>query len=179
MEPPEGDWLLVVYVRSTLEVVGKRYLNFRPIPISFRDLTTVLPTGVDMHVPQDFVEIVAEGDQWAGVRVWHFDGSEIALWWAPGPIEPLQLNNAIVMLEATHDPENPPGVLNAEETEWQGRKAFLFREDWRQDQPVASEALVVQGANHWLYVLRMRTTGDTDVSPLMRQVWETFTFVED
>jgi hypothetical protein len=179
LEPPEGDWLLVVYVRSTLEVAGKRHLAFRPTPIRFRDLAAVLPAGVSMRVPQDFIEVAAEGDLWAGVRAWHFGGSEIALWWAPGPTEPLSLSNAIVILEATHAPENPPVVSGSEETEWQGQMAFLFHEDWPPDQPGASEALVVQGPDHWLYVLRVRTAGSKDIPPLMRQVRATFAFIED
>ncbi|MBE9471183.1 MAG: hypothetical protein IMY75_03615, partial [Chloroflexi bacterium] len=43
-----------------------------------------------------------------------------------------------------------------------------------------AEALVVQGPDYWLYVLRVRAVGsESDViPPLLRQVWETFAFVE-
>jgi hypothetical protein len=180
LKPPEGDWRLVVYVQSTLEVEGKRELVFRPAPIRFRDLTDTLPAGVDVRVPQDFAEVVAQGDQWAGGRVWRYGGGELALWWAPGPIEPLLLNNAVVMLETTHDPETPPRVLDVEDVEWQGQTAFLFHEEWPGAEEGPSEALVVQGPDYWLYVLRVRAVGsESDViPPLLRQVWETFAFVE-
>ncbi len=182
LKPPKGDWRLVVYVQSTLEVEGKRELVFRPAPIHFRDLTDALPAGVDVRVPQDFAEVVAQGDQWAGGRVWRYGGGELALWWAPGPVEPLLLNNAVVMLETTHDPETPPRVLDVEEMEWRGQTAFLFREQWpgAEEEKRPAEALVVQGPDHWLYVLRVRAVGgESDViPPLLRQVWETFAFVE-
>jgi hypothetical protein len=179
LEPPEGNWLLVVYVRSALEVAGERHLAFRPDPIQFRNLADVLPVGVDVRVPQDFVELLAEGDRWAGGRVWRLGGAEMGLWWAPGPAEPLLLNNAVVMLEATYDPKDPPDVLDVEELEWQGQMAFLFREDWSRMGGGPAEAWVVQGPDHWLYVLRMRTLGDEDIPLLLRQVWETFTFIEE
>ena len=174
LEPQEGDWRLVVHVRSALKVEGEQRLVFRPAPIRFRDLTGVLPAGVDLRVPQEFVEAVAQGDQWAGGRVWRYGDSEVALWWAPGPDESLLLDNAIVMLEATHDPGEPsPVVVGVTEMEWQGQTAFLFHEDW----PAGpSEALVVQGPDYRLYVLRVRTTGGETIPPLPHQVWETFTF---
>ncbi len=178
LEPPEGDWRLVVYVQSTLEVEGKRELIFRPAPIRFRDLTGDLPTGVDVRVPQDFAVLVAQGDQWAGGRVWRYGDGEIALWWAPGPIEPLLLNNAVVMLETTHDQDAPPRVLGVEEMERQGQMAFLFHEDWPGAEGGPGEALVVQGPDYWLYVLRMQAIGSDTIPPLLRQVWETFAFVE-
>jgi hypothetical protein len=179
LEPPRGSWLLLVYVQSTLDVAGARHLLFRPDPIHFRDLTDVLPAGVDIHVPQDFVEAVVAGDQWAGGRAWRFDDAEIALWWAPGPAEPLLLNNAVVMLEATHDPDEPPNVLDVEETEWQGQTAFLFHEDWPGADDSPAEALVIQSPDRWLYVLRVRAMDDKDIPLLLRQVRETFTFVEE
>jgi hypothetical protein len=183
LRPPEGDWRLMVRVQSLLDVVGEPMLVFRPAPIPFRDLVDVLPAGVSLLVPRDFAEPVAQGDPAAGGRVWRYGDGEIALWWAPGPVEPLLLNNAVVMLEATHDPEGPPDVIDVEETEWQGRTAFLFYEDWPEDLPGAkggpAEALVVQGPDYHLYVLRVRALGRKTIPPLLRQVWETFTFAEE
>ncbi|MCP4542358.1 MAG: hypothetical protein GY832_34990 [Chloroflexi bacterium] len=178
IEPREGDWLLVVYVRSSLDVAGERYLTFSPDPVHFRDLTDILPAGVDMHVPQDFVEIVAKGDQWSGGRVWRFGDAEIALWWAPGPAEPLLFNNATVMLETTHNPNEPPTVLGVEETEWQKQISFLFHEDWSAVGGGTAEAVVIQGLDRWLYVLRTRTLSDESIPILLRQVQETFTLVD-
>jgi hypothetical protein len=179
LEPPEGQWRLFVIVRSSLEVTGEWNLAFVPEPIAFRDLANVLPPGANVRVPLDFWEVVAEGDQWAGSRVWRYGGSEVALWWAPGPAEPLLLNNALVMLEATHDPDGPPDVLSVEETEWQGLTAFRFLEAWSGADGGSSEAMVVQGPDRWLYVLRMRTTDGGSIPQLLRQVRETFVLAED
>jgi hypothetical protein len=183
LEPPEGDWRLIVHVRSTLDVVGERVVVFQPDPIVFRDLAGDLPAGVSLRVPQEFMEALARGDLWAGGRAWRYADGELALWWAPGPVEPLLLNNAVVILEATHDPDAPPRVLDVEETQWQGQTAFLFHEEWPGDRPGAeggpAEALVVQGPGYWLYVLRVRTLGGEAIPPLFRQVRETFAFVEE
>jgi hypothetical protein len=132
-----------------------------------------------MRVPREFVEAVAQGDRWAGGRVWQHGDGEVALWWAPGPAEPLLLSTAVVMLEATHDPDAPPSVLDVEEREWQGQTAFLFHEDWPGADGGPAEALVVQGSDYWLHVLRVRARGSESVPPLLRQVWETFALVED
>jgi hypothetical protein len=177
LEPPEGDWRLTVYVRSTLEIEGERELIFQPGSLRFRDLTDVLP-GVDMRVPQEFVEAVPRGNQVAGRRAWRYGDGEVALWWAPGPTEPLLLNNALVMLETTHDPDAPARVLDVEEIEWQGQIAFLFRENWSGAAGGPAEALVAQGPDYQLYVLRVRAMGSEMIPPLLRQVWETFAFVD-
>ncbi len=178
-ESPEGNWLLVIYVQSVLDVTGKRHIAFVPDSIAVRDLTDVLPPGVNMRVPQDFVEIVAEGDPWSGGRVWRFGDAEIALWWAPGPAELLLFNNATVMLETTYSPNALPNVLDVEGTEWQGQTAFLFREDWSEAGGGTAEALVIQGPDRWLYVLRVRTWNDEGIPLLLRQVRETFTLFEE
>ena len=115
----------------------------------------------------------------AGGRVWRYGGGEVSLWWAPGPVEPLLLNNAVVMLEATHDPSAVPQVLGVEETEWQGQTAFLFQEDWPGANGGPAEALVIQGPDHHLYVLRVRATGGEVIPSLLRQVWETFALDEE
>jgi hypothetical protein len=179
LEPPEGDWRLTVQVRSTLEVEGEQEVIFQPTPIRFRELTDTLPSGVDMRVPWEFVEVAAPGNRAAGGRVWRYGDGEVALWWAPGPVEPLLLNNAVVMVETTHDPDIPVRVLDAEEIGWQDQIAFLFREHWSGVEGGPSEALVVQGSDYRLYVLRVRAMGGETIPPLLRQVWETFAFVVD
>ena len=178
LEPPDGDWRLVARVLTVLDVEGEAELVFRPAPVRFHDLTGVLPAGVDVHVPQAFTEVTAQGDQWAGGRVWRYRGGEVALWWAPGPTEPLLLSNAVVMAEATYG-LGTPVVQSAEETEWQGRSAFLFREEWAGADGGPAEALVVQRSDLWLYVLRVRALGHDEIPPLMRQVGETLSFVEE
>lgn len=178
LDPPEGDWQLSVGIRSTLDVEGEQVLVFQPAPIHFHDLADDLPAGVDVRVPQDLAEVSAYGDQWAGGRVWRYGDGELSLWWAPGPIEPLLLNNAIVMLETTHDPDAPPRELDVEEMEWGGHTAFLFLEEWAGSESSPAKALVVQGPDYWLYVLRVRALGGEEIPLLLRQVWETFTFAE-
>lgn len=179
LDPPAGDWRLVVSVRSELAVEGERELVFRPTPIHFYDLVSSPSAGVEMRVPWNFVQTAAQGDAWAGGRVWRYGGGELALWWAPGPTEPLVLDNATVMVEATYNPDAPPQVQSVEETEWQGYTAFLFRENWPGTGGGPAEALVVQGPDYRLYVLRIRALGGTAIPPLMRQVGETFAFVEE
>jgi hypothetical protein len=184
LEPLGGYWWLLVHVESTLEVAGDKALAFRPTPIRFRELTNALPGGVTMRVPVAFTEVITQGDQAAGGRVWRFctmalpglcrEEGEVALWWAPGPAEPLLLNTAIVMLETTHDPDKPPRLQDVEETLWEGQTAFLFREDWRGDQGGPAEAWVIQGPDRWLYVLRARVIGGREIPALLREVAETF-----
>jgi hypothetical protein len=111
--------------------------------------------------------------------VWRYGGGEIALWWAPGPVEALLLNNAVVLVESTYDLGAPAQVQSVEETEFQGRKAFLFQESWPGTNGGPSEAMVVQGDDYQLYVLRVRAIGGESIPPLLRQVGETFTFVEE
>lgn len=177
-EPLPGYWWVIAHVETGLPVTGDRVLTFEPVPIDFRVLTDTLPAGVTLRVPEAFEEVTALGDPWAGGRVWRYDGGEVALWWAPGPTEDLLLNNAVVMLEATHDTEDPPAVANVEEGELQGRTAFFFEETWPGYEGGPAEAMVVQGDDFRLYVLRIRAVGSDAIPVLMRDVGETFAFVE-
>jgi hypothetical protein len=183
LEPMEGDWRLAVSVHSELRVEGERRVLFRPATIQFHDLAGALPAGADLRVPHDFIERLAQGDPQAGGRAWRYGDAELALWWAPGPVKPLLFNTAVVMLEATHDVEHPPQVLGVEEIEWQGRTAFLFPEDWPEDEYGTpggpAEAMVAQGPDYHLYVLRTRALGTETIPPLLRQVGETLAFSEE
>jgi len=154
--------------------MGERARAFYLRPVSFRDLTQVLPKGVELRVPTDFAEVSAQGDQWAGARVWRYGDGEIGLWWAPGPAEPLQLHNAIMMLEATHPPEQPPRVLDVEEIEWGGQPAFRFREHWPGKEGGQAEALVTLGPDYRLLLLRVRATNGGAIPTLLHQIEETF-----
>jgi hypothetical protein len=185
LEPDPGDWWLVLDVESELEVEGSRTKSFQPAPVPFRDLTGLLPAAADLHVPQDLMEVQAQGDMTAGGRVWRYEGDddtsphgEVALWWAPGPHKPLSINTAVVMLEATYG-TNTPTATSTEETEWQGQTAFRFQETWPGPEGGPAEALVVQGPDYWLYVLRVRALGGNDIPRLMREIGETFAFREE
>jgi hypothetical protein len=177
LEPIEGDWWLAIDVESELPVQGKRTLAFRPTPIRFREMADILPPGIDLQVPQDFVETTAQGDQVAGGRVWRYGGGEVSVWWAPGPTKLLRYNNAVSMVEATYGTD-APAVSSSEELDWQGQQtAFLFHEEWPGEGGGPGKTLVVQGAGFWLYAVRVRATGGETIPQLLEQVWETFAFV--
>jgi hypothetical protein len=176
LQAREGDWRLDVIVQSALEVAGERRLLFQPSPIHCRDLAGTLPSAVDVCVPRDFVEFAAQGDQVAGERVWRYGSGEVGLWWAPGPVEPFLLNTALVMLETTYGVD-APAMQGFEETAWQGQAAFLFREDWPGAEGGPGEALVIQGPDRWLYVLRVRALGSGTIPPFLWQIRDTLTWV--
>jgi hypothetical protein len=176
LQAREGDWRLDVIVQSALDVAGERRLLFRPSPIHCRDLAGILPPQVDVCVPRDFVEFAAQGDQVAGERVWRYGSGELGLWWAPGPAEPFLFNNALVMLETTYG-VSTPAMQSFEETEWQGQTAFLFHEDWPGAEGGPGEALVVQGPDDWLYVLRVRALGGGAIPQFLQQIRDTLTWV--
>jgi hypothetical protein len=179
LNAPTGHWWLVVKVKTTLDIIGERMLAFQPAPIEYHVLTETLPAGVTLRVPLAFTEVITQGDQYAGGRVWQHTGGEIALWWAPGPTEELLLNNAIVMVETTHNPESPPEVLSAEETKWQEQPAFLFQEMWPGSEDGPAKAWVIQGPDYWLYVLRVRAVGEETIPILLQEVAATFAFEEE
>jgi len=183
LDPPPGEWLVIVFVESPLAVEGDRGVYFRLEPVPFRDFAADVAfrasAGVRLRVPQAFAEVVAEGDAWAGGRVWRYGDGEVGLWWAPGAVEPMMFSTALVMVEATYDPDAPARVLDVEEVAWQGQKAFLFHETWPGPEGGPGEALVVQGPDYWLYVVRMRALGTQEIPPLVRRVWETFAIAEE
>jgi hypothetical protein len=175
LEPIEGDWWLAIDVGADLPVLGRRTLPFQPTPIRFREMADILPPGIDLLVPEDFMEMAVQGDQVAGGRVWRYGGGEVSVWWAPGPTKPLRYSNAVSMVEATYGTD-APAVSSSEELEWQGRTAFLFHEEWPGEGGGPGKTLVVQGADFWLYAVRVRATGGETIPQLLEQVWETFAF---
>jgi len=153
--------------------------TFQPSPIVFRELSATLPAGVTLSVPDAFRLELALGDPLAGARIWRYSDGQVSLWWAPGPSEPLVLDTALVMLEATFESEHAPRVLDVEEGEWDGQRAFRFTEGWPDSAGGAAEAWVIQGPAHWLYVLRVRPVGAREAPPLVREVRDTFAFVPE
>ncbi len=178
LEPLSGYWWLIVHVDSGLQVVGDPALFFGVDPVVFRDLTGTLPSAVTMQVPVGFDEVVAQGDPWAGGRVWAHGGGEVALWWAPGPTEDLAVSNALAILESTYaaDPRgsDPPTVSEFLPIDWQGRPGFAFPETWPGSGGGPGRAWVIQGPDYWLYVLRVRGTGIDHIPSLNEAVAETF-----
>jgi hypothetical protein len=105
----------------------------------------------------------------------------VSLFWAPGPTERLFYDNALVMVEATYDPEYQITLERVEETTWgeDERLAFIFYETWRAGTTVGpAEVLVLQGPDYRLYVLRIRGLEGSEIPSLMRDVRDTFRFVE-
>ena len=180
LQPLAGMWRVVVIVKSSLPVAGPRALFFEPQPIPTVDFSAdpTFRPGVELALPREFTQTAAWGAAWAGYRVWRAEGGEIGLWWAPGPTEALALNTAVVMLEATYDPAMPPRWLEVVETEWDGQRAYLFREAWAGPEGGPGESLVVRGPDLWLYVLRVRALGAEQIPELVRMVRDTFGFAE-
>lgn len=184
LEPEAGNWLLMLYIRSELNVVGQRAQVFQPVAPPYRELSGTLPSNVTLRVPQAFVEVAAQGDAWAGSYAWHACPADtriactgqgaVSLWWVPGPAEPLQLQAALALLDATHDPDHPPAILTTEESSWQGYAAYRFIEEWPGYHGGPAEAWVIQDDAHWLYVLRTRAIGEDDVPRLVQEVGATF-----
>lgn len=179
LDPPAGVWRLVVGLSASRPVIGEQTLDFSTAPVAFRELDAVLPAGVTLRIPQAFDEVLAQGDERAGGRVWRYGEGELALWWAPGPTEELLYDNALVMLEASHaaSGEETPEVLAGEEMDWQGRMAFRFQEEWPGQEGGPAEVWVLQGDDHWLYVLRARACGVEGIPVLLKEVQATFEFV--
>lgn len=182
LEPLPGYWWLIVHVESQLPVVGQPALFFEATPPTYRDLTDVLPEAVTLNIPQAFQDVVMQGDTWAGGRIWAHGEGEIGLWWAPGPTEPLLLNNAIAMLEATYAADDRretwPSISEVVETTWQDRPAFQFPEVWPGPDGGEGQAWVIQDNDFWLYVLRVRTLNTMPQPSLHTQVAQTFAFKE-
>ncbi len=172
LDPLPGDWRVVVGVNTQRSLIGEQTLSFTPVPIAYRPLTETLPSGVSLRVPEAFEEIAAQGNARAGYRRWAYAGAELGLWWAPGPTEPLQRDTALMMLEATRD-ASAPALRTFDETTWGERTAFAFTED------ASGEGWVLQDDAYMLYVLRLRSPDDGDVSDIVREVLETFRFVID
>ncbi|MCD6286530.1 MAG: hypothetical protein J7M39_11520, partial [Anaerolineae bacterium] len=186
LEPLSGYWWLIVHAETQLPVEGTPALFFEIEPVIYRDLTGTLPSGVTLRVPADFREVVAQGNQQAGGRVWQHQDGEVGLWWAPGPTEVLLLSNALVALEATHTADSDargrsdvvPAPVEYFETEWQGQQTFEFPEIWPEPDGGPGHAWVIQGPDDWLYILRVRALGWETLPSLHVEVASTFTFVQ-
>lgn len=172
-----GTWHIAITVTAPIEVRGARELSFEPEPVSFHDLEDVLPPSARILVPEVFEERAALGDDWAGGRVWEYANSELALWWAPGPTEPLHYAAAWALVEATYEPDRRgalPEILDFEEVTWGERPAFRFREMYPGRSGGEATVWVIQAKDYRLYLLRMRSLGGRTVHPLVVRVTESF-----
>lgn len=175
LEPPEGEWRLTVFIYTAVAVNGGRTIVFRPAPVPRRDLSGQVREGITLHVPQPFAAVKAEGDEIAGGRAWIGSGGEVGLWWTPGPAEPLVQDTAQVLVEATHPTSGPAEVVEIEPVEWNGLPAFRFSERWPEG---PAEALVVQGPDRWLYLLRVRALDGEVIPPLLMDILATLRLEE-
>lgn len=184
LEPLSGYWWMIVDAETELSVEGTPVRFFEIEPVTYRDLTGTLPSGVTLRVPADFHEVVAQGNQQAGGRVWQHRDGEVGLWWAPGPTEALLLSNALVALEATHAADGDargrleavPTPVEFFETEWQGQPAFEFPETWPDPDGGPGRAWVIQAPDDWLYILRVRALARETLPSLHVEVVNTFAF---
>jgi len=135
------------------------------------------PVVVDAVVDQirKGTAIRHEGDQISGVRVWSMLDGEVGLWWLPGPAEPLSLDTASVMLAASHPEDANVEILSLQTLEWGDLSGFRFVEDWFEG---PAEALLVQGPDRWLYLVRVRALDDGEISPLLRDIQASFGLTE-
>lgn len=163
LDPSQGNWRLTVFIHTKIPVNGGRTILFQPAPVPLRDLRGQVREGVTLHIPQAFVGVRAGGDLVAGHLAWAGADGEVGLWWAPGPAEPLTQDVAQILVEAT-DPAGRGERLEVAPLEWAGRAAFRFREQWPEG---PGEVLVVQGADRWLYLLRIRALNRAAISPLL------------
>ncbi len=182
LQPQPGYWWLIVHVDADLSIAGEPALSFVPEPVPVRDLTEILPAAVTLQVPQAFAEAVAQGDVRAGGRVWIYGRGEVGLWWAPGPAEALTVSNALVLLEATTTADDrfdaPPALSEAFPATVQGAPAFEFPEVWPGSAGGPGRSWVIKGADHTLYVLRVRSLGSDAIPALHAEVARTFGFIE-
>jgi hypothetical protein len=184
-EPYPGVWHLIIDAKANLPIRGYRDRVFTPQIVPYHPITDTLPVGLAFRVPQAFTEIKAQGDQTAGLRTWRYQDCEITLAWAPGPTEALFSDNAIVLVEATHqeaDPQVEIRIEDSEEIVWgkDESTAFMFRERWKgTSQSTPAETLVLQGPDYRLYALRIRAQERDEIHSLCQDVRATFGFVED
>jgi hypothetical protein len=184
-EPYPGVWHLIIDAEANLPIRGYRDRVFTPQMVPYRAITDTLPIGIAFRVPQAFTEVKAQGDQIAGLRAWRYGDCEITLAWAPGPTEALLIDNAMVLVEATHqeaDPQYEKRIEDSQEIVWgeDEETAFLFHERWKAaSQNTPAETLVLQGPDYRLYALRIRAQEQDEIHSLCQDVRATFGFVKD
>ncbi len=171
LEALPGDWRLSISVRSTAPVLGPRLFRFRQEPIPFWDLTGLVPAEVRLKIPQAFSVVRREGDEIAGVTIWQRGAERVELWWTPGPAEPLTLDTAQMLVEATFPVMGNVEIAGAEAISRGKRPGFRFREGWPEGR---AEALVVQASSRRLYLMRIWGTPGGEFSPLLREIQGTF-----
>jgi hypothetical protein len=169
-----GYWWLIVHVESDVPRAGSPVVTFEVDPVAYHDLGDVLRPGVSLQVPVDFDEVLALGNAQAGARVWAMEGTEVGLWWAPGPAEPLTLSTAVTMLEATHaaiaESPSQSAIQDVFEMAWEGQPAYEFTEMWSEPDGGPAWAWVIQASDRWLVVLRVRSRGRDEIPRLLEEI---------
>lgn len=167
LESVPGDWRLFIEIQSHVPIRGGRWFRFRQEPLPLWDLTGEVPEEVYLPVPQPFARVQQEGDRVAGSRAWQRGGERLELWWAPGPAEPLTLDTAWMLEEATFPIGEAVEVTAVEPVTRGKRPGFRFYEQWPGG---PAEALLLQGSSRYLYLLRVRVSGREALTPLLREI---------
>jgi len=81
-----------------------------------------------------------------------------------------------VLVEATLPASDGVELLGVEPVEWAGLPAFRFVERWPEG---SAEALVVQGPDRWLYLLRVRGLRGETIPPLLWDIQASFRLEQD
>ncbi|RME37947.1 MAG: hypothetical protein D6793_03495, partial [Thermoflexia bacterium] len=92
-------------------------------------------------------------------------------WWTPGPTKRLTLDTAQMVVEATHPTTGGVEITATTAIPGKEPRGFQFSERWPDG---SAEAILLQGADYRLYLLRAKTRGAADLSPLMQQIYRTF-----
>ncbi len=176
LQSPPGDWLLRIFVFTDAAVSGDSMLRFRPEPIPLWELEGLVRPGVTLVLPQFFAGQQTVGDEVSGGWLWSDGDGQLSLWWVPGPAEPLTEDTAQMLAEASR-PEQmtatavPVTVEGVQSLEWNGLPAVAFAERWPEG---PAQALVVQGTDRWLYLLRIRALAGDEISPMLHEIQATF-----
>lgn len=171
LEALPGDWRLVISVHSDIPIRGQRLFRFRQEPIPFWDLAGQIPAEAHLRVPQAFPVVRQEGDEVAGVIIWQRGRERVELWWTPGPAEPLSLDTARMLVDATFPVTGNVEVLEVRAIFRGKRPCFQFRERWPEG---LADAVVVQASSRRLCLLRILGDGAGGPSPLMEQIQRSF-----
>lgn len=171
LDPPPGDWRLTVLIDTSARVNGGRTMLFQPATVPLRSLEAPIPDQVVLHLPWTLTLMEYQGDQVSGERIWAQPGGEVGLWWLPGPSEPLTQDTAQMMVEATY-PEDAAAEIEQIEPQERGEyTGFHFVERWREG---PAEAVVLQGPDRWLYLVRVRGVNRIAIPPLLQDIQASF-----
>ncbi len=170
-----GPWQLILGIQTPYSITGPLQRTFHPTALTFQNLSGTIRTGALISVPQAFKMTAIEGGLRSGKVTWQYQDQQLELWWLPGASEPLTYNQAVMALETTHDPAADPTLLDFTEATWKELRAYQIHERWVAPQRSEAETWIIQGEDHWYYILRLRNLKGTALPTLLKMIGETFT----